>query len=907
MATFAELITFTATPDTAQLTAAENYLHNKYFATTGNTAVSITSQTPSTASTVLVTAGQPLTLTVAATGAAPLSYQWRRDGTVLGSFTGAQLQILSSSLADSGSYTVTVNNIVGTPQTPAAWSVVVTSCASVPTTCSTLFRQDCVISVDNPPNTCGPCQSGYASGATYANTACVPLNPTITQQPAATATLSLGESVQLSVSATTDPLTGALSYQWRRNGDNIGGATGSSYTVGPAASSGTEGAYTVLVSNALGGSVLSSATQVSVRPAVTAWSPTGSVLSRTEVTVEVEFDAAVSFVGAASAAFACSPACTVNSASALSATRIRGVLLPSQQGAFSVSLVAGTVQRASSGATNLAATSPASFSYDSVAPTLSFSGPSTVTTVRATVTLQSNEALSPAPTAANFFVTNGVPVSVTHVAGSGNTQFLVAVDATRTGTVTVLVGNGITDAAGNAVASLSASISFTFACASGFFGQRCACNLTSQLLTTEYPARLRAGQGATLPRSGFAADQLTLVVEESLKFDAAQTTTLFDTTCSALTPQSAWSFTEVEGDGNPLTSGSCVRVWSITAPWLSVIGPDSQSPRSCGVSFTDSVGGVRTWRSAMSVRSFERISAGGGSGAPVWRPITSSLPWQLDFPLEAAFAQAVVTAYSSVFTASAISEQSAFRASGGDTAMLARVRLVTSVQSPFFLRASSVVLSTPNGIAMVSAPAIDAECGGPREGLCSNTWTIVLREPNVLCNFNGAYSLEFTLGCRGPANDCPLDAQTDRATVAFSLASSNHCPMSHGFAASNSCCPCWRRVRAAHFLALWRSVRRRCGRRSRASESDKSQRKMQARAPGAFIHWQRSHKREEHLICVAFCLDLRLEVAAHLPRSAEHNAHVVSRRKSRVADVSARHVADSAGAESAAGRRRLVE
>ena len=89
--------------------------------------------------------------------------------------------------------------------------------------------------------------------------------PVITAQPA-NATVNVGQSATFSVTATG---TGPLSYQWQKNGTNISGATGSSYTT-PAATHANNGStFRVIVSNA-GGSVTSTAATLTVSDAAPA-------------------------------------------------------------------------------------------------------------------------------------------------------------------------------------------------------------------------------------------------------------------------------------------------------------------------------------------------------------------------------------------------------------------------------------------------------------------------------------------------------------------------------------------------------------------------------------------------------------------------------------------------------------
>ncbi len=94
-----------------------------------------------------------------------------------------------------------------------------------------------------------------------------PAPPSITTQPK-NATVTVGQTAKFSVKAAG---TGALSYQWRKNGANISGATQSSYTT-PATIAADDGAlFSVMVSNS-GGTVTSNSAKlmVTVPPAITA-------------------------------------------------------------------------------------------------------------------------------------------------------------------------------------------------------------------------------------------------------------------------------------------------------------------------------------------------------------------------------------------------------------------------------------------------------------------------------------------------------------------------------------------------------------------------------------------------------------------------------------------------------------
>lgn len=79
-------------------------------------APSITTQ-PGAVSTV---EGQAATFTVAASGTAPLTYQWRRDGSPIAGATSSSLVIAAAQPSDAGSYTVVVSNSAGSTTSAAA-------------------------------------------------------------------------------------------------------------------------------------------------------------------------------------------------------------------------------------------------------------------------------------------------------------------------------------------------------------------------------------------------------------------------------------------------------------------------------------------------------------------------------------------------------------------------------------------------------------------------------------------------------------------------------------------------------------------------------------------------------------------------------------------------------------------
>src|SRR5882762_5436478 len=166
-----------------------------------------------------VTVGQTATFTVAATGSAPLSYQWRKNSVAIAGMTSSSYTTPATTTADNGAqFTVVLSNSVGSVGSSAAMLTV--SAASVP--------------------------------------------PSITTQPASQ-TVTAGQTATFSVAATgTAPLT----YQWKKNSAVISGANSSSYTTPVTMSSDSGAQFTAVVSNAAG-SATSSAAILTVNAAST--------------------------------------------------------------------------------------------------------------------------------------------------------------------------------------------------------------------------------------------------------------------------------------------------------------------------------------------------------------------------------------------------------------------------------------------------------------------------------------------------------------------------------------------------------------------------------------------------------------------------------------------------------------
>ena len=157
------------------------------------------------------TEGGDVTFTAAVTGASPLNFEWRRDGVVIAGADGPSLTLTNIDYRDLGDYRLTVSNPLG----------------EVSTTTVALTSGDAL--------------------------------PVITGQPQ-DQTIGAGLNGTLSVGTTGANLT----YQWRRNGIPIPGATGASRIITDA-SIVDEGLYDVIVINGLS-SVVSDQASVRVNP-----------------------------------------------------------------------------------------------------------------------------------------------------------------------------------------------------------------------------------------------------------------------------------------------------------------------------------------------------------------------------------------------------------------------------------------------------------------------------------------------------------------------------------------------------------------------------------------------------------------------------------------------------------------
>jgi hypothetical protein len=167
-----------------------------------------------------VTQGQTANFSVSASGTAPLSYQWRRDGVNLDGATTANHTIAAAQTNDAGSFTVVVSNSAGSVTSAVASLTVL------------------------------------AAG----------IGPAITEQPQSQ-TVAVSNSVSFTVGASG---TAPLFYEWREGGMPIAGGTNATLTI-PSVTTNDAGAYTAVVSNSFGVAVSTAATLTVTEPPPAPW------------------------------------------------------------------------------------------------------------------------------------------------------------------------------------------------------------------------------------------------------------------------------------------------------------------------------------------------------------------------------------------------------------------------------------------------------------------------------------------------------------------------------------------------------------------------------------------------------------------------------------------------------------
>jgi hypothetical protein len=264
-----------------------------------------------------VAIGQPANFSVTAGGSAPLTYQWLKNGMAMPGAISSVYRTPVTTSADNGTrFEVMVSNSLGTITSIAATLTVSTSgsgpsapaIATQPASASVAPGQTATFSVTaggtapltyqwqkNAANITGATLVSYttpattsadngeqyrvvvsnATGTATSNSATLTVSssavaPNIIAQPS-NESVSVGQAANFSVTATGSPVP---SYQWKRNGSNISGATSAKY-VSAATVAGDNGAtFDVVVSNSAGNVTSHSATltvtSATSAPAITA-------------------------------------------------------------------------------------------------------------------------------------------------------------------------------------------------------------------------------------------------------------------------------------------------------------------------------------------------------------------------------------------------------------------------------------------------------------------------------------------------------------------------------------------------------------------------------------------------------------------------------------------------------------
>jgi hypothetical protein len=162
-----------------------------------------------------VTAGNSVTFSSAASGNPTPTYQWQKGGVNISGATSATYTIATTAAGDAANYALVATNSSGS-----------TTSATATLTVSAVLAA-----------------------------------PALTTQPSS-ATVIVGEAASFTIVASGNPTP---TYQWKKGGVNISGATDATYTI---ASTGTgdAGSYTVVATNSIG-AVTSAAATLTVNPA----------------------------------------------------------------------------------------------------------------------------------------------------------------------------------------------------------------------------------------------------------------------------------------------------------------------------------------------------------------------------------------------------------------------------------------------------------------------------------------------------------------------------------------------------------------------------------------------------------------------------------------------------------------
>ncbi len=274
------------------------------------------------AASAIVAPGQAVTFSANVSGTAPFSYQWYKDGATMAGATGATYQISAMQTSNVGSYSAVISNVAGSTtsdnatislssspvittqpisQTVTAGAAVTFTGAASGSPALTFqwkFNGISIAGATTSALSMANAQVANAgnynlvvtntSGSVTSNTATLTVNavviaPVITTQPLSQ-NVNSGSSVSFTVAASGIP---APTYQWRKDGVNLSGATNATYTVASVAT-GNAGTYSVVATNSVGAATSNGAVlTVNSPPAFTIQPLSQTVMAGSTVTFTV--------------------------------------------------------------------------------------------------------------------------------------------------------------------------------------------------------------------------------------------------------------------------------------------------------------------------------------------------------------------------------------------------------------------------------------------------------------------------------------------------------------------------------------------------------------------------------------------------------------------------------------------
>jgi hypothetical protein len=204
------------------------------------------------------------------------------------------------------------------------------------------------------------------------------------------------------------------------------------------------------------------------------------------------------------------------------------------------------------------------------------------------------------------------------------------------------------------------------------------------------------------------------------------------------------------------SSGSCREVYTADIPWATAA--------LCGWTIDRSQSGFVVYKNHLYVRHDDQLSS--FRGVPVMRDTIHVFPIQVSF-------QTVVDVSTSLNIFAPVNLLAAVTLQTYDPAVSqGNINILTSLQWPFYLQSVSLGNIPVNLTAAASGS--DVDCVNSTGNACTQLYSITI-DPHDACTLSGGYQLNFVIGCRGDASQCPLDSNTNAAVVSASINSENFC------------------------------------------------------------------------------------------------------------------------------------